>query len=144
MSNEVASNTILVVEDRVDVRLLLADVFAGEGYRVLIAGNGREALRTLEHQSVNVILTDLRMPLMDGVRFARAVRADEQLRHIPIILLSATPMNETWRSLGIFDAFLWKPTLLEEIIAAVQHVQQNGAAGSSLVGVSRKTSSAEI
>ncbi len=129
MSNETASSTILVVEDRVDVRLLLADVFDGEGYRVLIAANGQEALRTLEYQDADVILTDLRMPVMDGVRFAQAVKADARLRHIPIILLSATPMTETWKSLRIFDAFLWKPALLEEIIAAVRQVQQKGAAG---------------
>lgn len=132
MSNNTASRTILVVEDRVDVRLLLADVFTGEGYKVLIAGNGHEALRALESQTVDVILTDLRMPVMDGLRFAQAVKASLKLKHIPIILLSATPLTDEWASLGIFDAFLWKPTLLEEIIAAVRQTQQKASAGAKV------------
>jgi len=135
MSNKAASDTILVVEDRVDLRLLLADVFEGEGYKVVIAANGQEALRTLEYHDVDVILTDLRMPVMDGVRFAQAVKADVHLKHIPIILLSATPMTETWASLGIFDAFLWKPTLLEEIIGAVRRAHQNGPASSDFLAI---------
>jgi len=135
MSNKTASDTILVVEDRVDLRLLLADVFDGEGYKVAIAANGQEALRTLEYQDVDVVLTDLRMPVMDGVRFAQAVKADVHLKHIPIILFSATPMTETWESLGIFDAFLWKPTLLEEIIGAVRKAHQNGPASSDFLAL---------
>ncbi|MBP1314179.1 response regulator [Herbaspirillum sp. 1130] len=135
MSNKTASSTILVVEDRVDVRLLLADVFDGEGYSVFISANGQEALRTLEYQDVDVILTDLRMPVMDGVRFAQAVKADMHLRRIPIILLSATPMTDIWKSLGIFDAFLWKPALLEEIVAAVRQAQTKGAADSDLIEI---------
>lgn len=126
MSNKTASDTILVVEDRLDLRLLLADVFEGEGYKVVIAANGREALRTLEYQVVDVILTDLRMPVMDGVRFAQAVKTDAHLRHIPIILLSATPMTDAWKALRIFDAFLWKPSLLEVIIGAVRRAHANG------------------
>ena len=90
MSNNTASRTILVVEDRVDLRLLLADVFTGEGYKVLIAGNGHEALRALESQTVDVILTDLRMPVMDGIEATRRIRVCEGGREVKIAAVTAS------------------------------------------------------
>lgn len=60
--------TILLVEDNVDVRTIFSEVFKNEGYRVLEATNGREAYDLMmgSDDSVNVVLTDLRMPIMDG------------------------------------------------------------------------------
>ncbi len=73
MNPKSAAATILVIEDNVYVRSLLADVFEMEGYNVLQAGQGAEALAVMEDQRVDVILTDLRMPVMDGLTFATAL-----------------------------------------------------------------------
>lgn len=119
--------TILIVEDGTDLRMLLADVFDGEGYKVLIAANGKEALRILDYQVVDVILTDFRMPEMGGLVFGQTVKAEERLKHIPIILLSATPLADAWEKFGVFQAYLWKPAPLEDIIDTVRlaHIQGN-------------------
>lgn len=123
MNPKSAAATILVIEDNVYVRSLLADVFEMEGYSVLQAGQGAEALAIMEDRQVDVILTDLRMPVMDGLKFATALRADGRYRHIPVVLLSATPLTDSRATLKLFSAFLWKPSPLEEIIHTVRQVQ---------------------
>ncbi|HEX7635832.1 MAG TPA: response regulator [Noviherbaspirillum sp.] len=121
--------TILIVEDGPDLRTLLADVFEGEGYKVLIAANGKEALRILDFQVVDVILTDFRMPIMGGLILGQTVKAETRLKHIPVILLSATPMADTWEKFGVFQDYLWKPAPLEDIIEAVRLAQTHGNGG---------------
>lgn len=133
MNPKSAAATILVIEDNVYVRSLLADVFEMEGYNVLQAGQGAEALAVMEGQRVDVILTDLRMPVMDGLTFATALRADGRYRHIPIVLLSATPLTDSRTTLKLFSAFLWKPSPLEEIIHTVRQVQLD-ASGNPDIG----------
>jgi CheY-like chemotaxis protein len=123
MEPKSAASTILVIEDSVYLRLLLAEVFDAEGYRVHTAGHGAEALRILQDTAVDVILTDLRMPVMNGLKFATVVRADTRHAHIPIVLLSATPLKDSQAGRHLFSAFLWKPSPLEEIIQAVRKAQ---------------------
>lgn len=123
MNPKSEAGTLLVIEDNVYVRSLLVDVFEAEGYHVLQAGQGAEAMALMQDQPVDVILTDLRMPVMDGLTFATALRADARYRHIPIILLSATPLTDSRATLKLFSAFLWKPSPLEEILQAVRQVQ---------------------
>ena len=132
MNPKSAAATILVIEDNVYVRSLLADVFEMEGYGVLQAGQGAEALAIMEDRQVDVILTDLRMPVMDGLTLATAVRADARYRHIPIVLLSATPLTDSRATLKLFSAFLWKPSPLEEIIHTVRQVQLDASAAQDL------------
>jgi len=119
--------TILIVEDGTDLRMLLADVFEGEGYKVLVAANGKEALRILDYAVVDVILTDFRMPEMGGLVLGQTIRGDERLKDIPLILLSATPLADAWEKFGVFQAYLWKPAPLGDIIDTVRlaHTQGN-------------------
>jgi hypothetical protein len=63
--------SVLVVEDDPDIRDFVADALSIDGYAVLTAGNGLEALRLLDEQRPDVVLLDLRMPVMDGPTFAR-------------------------------------------------------------------------
>ncbi|MGO0792781.1 response regulator [Herbaspirillum seropedicae] len=114
---------LLLVDDSAEVCALLADVFGAEGYQVLTAANGADALTIIESQNVDVILTDLRMPVMDGFELAMAIKADSRLRDIPIVLLSATPMKNTWAALEVFSALLVKPCPLNELIRTVNDVQ---------------------
>jgi CheY-like chemotaxis protein len=78
--------------------------------------------------AVDVVLTDLRMPVMDGLEFARKVKSNSQLSAVPIVLLSATPMTNSWQARQIFDALLVKPCPLQLLVSTIEAVQtaQNG------------------
>jgi len=116
---------LLIVEDNCDVRAIFSEVFQTEGYRVLEAENGREAYDMMigSDESVNVVLTDLRMPIMDGLEFATLLKNDSRFSSIPIVLLSATPLKNSWQALRVFDALLVKPCSFDVVVSAVQSVQ---------------------
>ncbi|MFJ3316370.1 response regulator [Herbaspirillum huttiense] len=117
--------TILLVEENVDVRTIFSEVFKNEGYPVLEATNGREAYDLMmgSDDSVNVVLTDLRMPIMDGLELATLLKNNQRFSSIPIVLLSATPLKNSWRALEVFDALLVKPCLFDEVVSTVKAVQ---------------------
>lgn len=81
--------TMLIVDDEAGIRLMVREMLYEEGYRVLTACDGREALTFLRTVRIDGILCDLMMPGMDGIAFARMVRADPQYAHIPLLLMSA-------------------------------------------------------
>jgi len=121
---------LLIVEDESDVRSIFAETFSEQGYRVLEASNGAEAYAMMQCPTavVDVVLTDLRMPVMDGLEFARKVKSNSQLSAVPIVLISATPMINSWQARQIFDALLVKPCPLQLLVSTIEAVQtaQNG------------------
>lgn len=80
---------ILLAEDERAIRKVMEILFESEGYEVLSAQNGREALGLLSEVVPNVIITDYMMPEMDGAELLRAVRADATLSTIPVLLMSS-------------------------------------------------------
>lgn len=80
---------ILVVDDEMMNRNLLAISLEDEGYAVEMAENGRMALEMIRAGAFDVILLDLLMPEMDGYQVLKALKLDEKLRHIPVIVISA-------------------------------------------------------
>ncbi|MDR6394615.1 response regulator [Herbaspirillum seropedicae] len=117
-------HTVLLVEDNEQVRSLLAEVFDGSGYTPLTASNGVEAVELLERRSVDVVLTDLRMPKMDGLELGMHMKSDPRLREIPIVLLSATPMKDSWAALDTFAVLLVKPCPLQDVVDGVARALQ--------------------
>ena len=86
--------TLLVVEDNTDARLFLQRSLEDE-YQVLLAANGKEALRQLaKNDHVNIIISDVMMPVMDGMQLVRQIRKDIKFSHIPVILLTAKSSEE--------------------------------------------------
>jgi CheY-like chemotaxis protein len=79
--------TVLVADDEFAVLEVLTMAVESEGYRVLKAGDGADALRVLHSQPCDLVLTDERMPLMDGVALVNAMQADPRLRVIPTIMM---------------------------------------------------------
>lgn len=126
MQKERDGRTLLLVEDNKEIRTILSEVFQGKGYQVLEAGNGAEAYAILEQEDnlVNVVLTDLRMPSMDGIEFATKLNSDIRFSRIPVVLLSATPMSNSSDALRFFDALLVKPCPFSVLISTVESVQQ--------------------
>jgi len=86
--------TILIIENEVSNRLLVERVLATRGYHCLSAANGREALDLLDRESVDLILTDLSMPVMDGYRTTQHIRARPELAHVPIVAVTAYALND--------------------------------------------------
>lgn len=91
---------VLVVDDSPTLRMLLVQSLRTLGYVVHEAGNGTEGLQVLEAQpGTEVVLTDLNMPVMDGITFIRRLRADPRFQSLPVILVSgATDKSEIRRA----------------------------------------------
>ena len=83
------SKTILVVDDADFIRRLVSIILTLEGYTVLEAGNGKEALDILAKTWVDMIITDLNMPVMDGIELVSAMRSEPAYKHIPVVMLTS-------------------------------------------------------
>jgi DNA-binding response OmpR family regulator len=113
--------TILVADDKANVRNLLREYLEAEGFRVIIAANGREALYTARQAKPDLILLDIMMPEMSGYDFIRTYRKE---RETPIILLTAK-MDETDKVLGLelgADDYITKPFSMKELVARINAV----------------------
>lgn len=110
---------MLVVEDAEIVRRFVSFALRASGCRVITAQDGLEALERLAAEPVDLVVTDLCMPGLDGFALLRALRSDPQTADIPVVVLSALATGEpAERSLALgADAFLVKP--LDP--AALQH-----------------------
>jgi CheY-like chemotaxis protein len=109
---------VLVVEDDEGVRELICSVLSDEGYYSLGAENGQGALELIESHQPQVILADVRMPVMDGCEFARACR--EQLGATPIVALTGAEDLSDLSDPELFDAVLNKPFNLLDLLDLVE------------------------
>lgn len=109
---------VLVVEDDLDLLDMVALVLEGEGYRVMRAEEGGEALDEVEQEMPGVILLDMKMPGMNGWEFARSFRARHD-REAPIVVLTAA--EDALRRAQEIDAedHLGKPFEIDDLIAKV-------------------------
>ncbi|MCW0484382.1 ATP-binding protein [Prolixibacteraceae bacterium A06] len=80
--------TVLLVEDNLEIRNYLASILAGR-YQLLQAGNGEEGLALAREKQPDLIVTDLMMPVMDGISMTRLIKNDFALSHIPVVMLTA-------------------------------------------------------
>ena len=115
------SKTILVVDDEQRLVALVEQYLAQEGYRVVTAHNGKEALDVARHEHPDLIVLDLMMPEMDGYEFMRIHRAEH---NTPIILLTARVDDED-KIIGLelgADDYVTKPFRPRELVARVRAV----------------------
>jgi diguanylate cyclase (GGDEF)-like protein len=116
---------ILIAEDDENSRQLLETVLSTEGYDVVSFENGLKSLAYLQTEPVDLIISDILMPEMDGYGFCRAVKQSHNLQKIPFIFYSATyttPQDERFAiSLGA-TKFLIKPMVMEEFLPIVAEV----------------------
>jgi two-component system cell cycle response regulator len=114
--------TVLVIEDHPDQRDLLAIVLQREGYRVVTAANGIEALEKLDQEEVHIALSDIMMPKMDGFELIKKIRSNVALKHIYLILITAR-IQEGDRVRGLdlgADDYITKPFSFSELLARVR------------------------
>lgn len=115
------SNTILIVDDKKSMRALVRDYLTQEGFKVVTAENGREALFVARREKPNLILLDIMMPEMGGYDFMRLYSKESDT---PIILLTAK-VEESDKVLGLelgADDYITKPFSMRELTARVRAV----------------------
>lgn len=115
------SISVLVVEDNDDFRRFLIGCLK-EHYQVFEASNGKEALEILSHQSIQMVISDIMMPVMDGLELCHAVKTDIRFSHIPVILLTARTAEEHVLD-GLregADDYITKPFNLDILLLRIQ------------------------
>ncbi|HKZ79160.1 MAG TPA: response regulator [Pyrinomonadaceae bacterium] len=90
-----SSQTILVVEDYDDTRLLLRQALENKGYRVVEATNGQEAVGLVQREHPDLILMDLDLPILDGIAATQQIRNQSEMDELPIVAVTAYPLSYT-------------------------------------------------
>lgn len=126
-SIEVADNpVILVTEDDINMLEYIVSNLKNEGYQVIGSSNGLETLRLIENKSVDLIISDVMMPEIDGIELCRRIKNDVQYSHIPIILLTAKGNSETEIS-GLesgADAYILKPFKWKHLLVSIKNLME--------------------
>ncbi len=114
---------ILVVEDNPDNRILIADVLDSMDYEVIIATDGEEGVKKASSDRPDLILMDISLPQMDGLTATRHIKEMPELKHIPIIALTAHAMvGDRERALEAgCDDYASKPIDLKELATKLTH-----------------------
>jgi two-component system, chemotaxis family, chemotaxis protein CheY len=115
----------LVVDDDHDIAELVRLALTDEGYEVVIASNGSAALQETLASPFDLILLDLRMPVMDGWEFAREYQARQEPRAPVIVVTAARDAAERAAEIHA-DGYISKPFSLEELLAVVKHHLRQG------------------
>ena len=111
--------TVLIVEDDRSLRELYAKVLTLEGYAVLAAEDGIEALERARHENVDAVILDLVMPRMDGRSVKRGFEASEKMRAVPVILVTGHIAPDI--NADDFACILHKPISIDELVKAVRN-----------------------
>jgi CheY-like chemotaxis protein len=116
--------TILIIENEVSNRILIERVLSTRGYRCISASNGQEALNILDREYVDLILTDLSMPVLDGYRTTQLIRERPALANVPIVAVTAYALNdenEAAMQIGC-NEYLTKPFKPRQLLEVVDRL----------------------
>lgn len=114
--------SILVVEDNELNQKIVCEMLRNYGFDVTTAKNGLDCLQILQHKSFDMILLDIQMPIMDGYETAQLIKEDVNLKHIPIIAMTAHAMNgdrEKCLASGC-NSYIAKPFKAEELVEEIK------------------------
>ncbi|WP_223927330.1 hybrid sensor histidine kinase/response regulator transcription factor [Prevotella lacticifex] len=118
--------TVLLVEDNIDLIDIMA-TFLGQWYNILRANNGRQALTVLERNAVDIVVTDVMMPVMGGIELTKKIKANADYAMMPVIMLTAKVRDDD-RDEGYkvgADAYLAKPFSLETLHLRIENFIAN-------------------
>ncbi|WP_163708089.1 hybrid sensor histidine kinase/response regulator transcription factor [Mangrovibacterium lignilyticum] len=115
--------TVLLVEDQADIRQYIASFLNGS-FKIIHASNGEEGLQLVREKHPDLVVTDLMMPVMDGIQMTREIKQDFELSHIPVVMLTAKSAVDSQIE-GIesgAEAYVIKPFNSEYLISVVQNL----------------------
>ena len=113
---------ILVADDEQDTRNAVKDILQSRGYDVITASNGKDCLKKLKKEKVNLLVLDIMMPVLDGWQVVRSMKKDKRLRRIPIVVLTVKSGKEDYemaREARIRD-YITKPFDMDNLISRVR------------------------
>lgn len=123
---------ILIAEDDFHLRRAYRYLLLDIGYEPIAAENGRQALEAVLSHRPALVLTDIAMPVMDGIELARALRAREDTATMPIVAVTGVEdAKYAGVSSQLFDRILRKPLIIEELVAVVATMLKASAPRSS-------------
>ncbi len=127
--------TILVVDDEPEYRLVIKTVLLGEGFKVVAAENGEEGLKMLQEADIDIVVSDIYMPVMDGIRFHRAVRALPRFEKLPFLFVSAFDDQHTLEAVQNprYEGFLRKARPTEEMVEWIRYLTAPEGARSKII-----------
>ncbi|MBX9937380.1 response regulator [Giesbergeria anulus] len=116
------AKTIMIVDDSASIRMVVGIALRGAGYEVIEAKDGKDALDKLTGQKVHLIISDVNMPVMDGITFVKSVKQLANYRFTPIIMLTTESDESKKREGQAAGAKAWvvKPFKPEQMLGAVQ------------------------
>ena len=121
-----STNKLLIVEDNPELLMLMQQLLKSY-YRVYIAPNGVEALKIVQQKTIDLIISDVMMPEMDGYELTRTLKGDPNHDHLPIILLTAKTQEEDEQEAleAGADEFLTKPFRLKDLKLRIDNIIEN-------------------
>lgn len=115
--------TILIVDDEYDIVSTLQMIFSFEGYTVITAFHGAEALSKLTGPALpDLIVSDVTMPVLDGYAFVKALKKDAKVADIPIVLMSAAQLDNSRLEEGSYNLFIRKPFDVDRLLNDVKKI----------------------
>jgi CheY-like chemotaxis protein len=115
---------ILIIEDRKEVLEVQEEIFRQQGFEVIIADDGITGLTKAKEFKPNLILTDIRFPDISGIEICYYLKQDPELKNIPVIVSSASDMEEEEVYQAGADLFLLKPVSAQKLLTHVQSLLQ--------------------
>ena len=119
---------ILIAEDELDIRELIKITLSFSGFEVVAAEDGRRAVELAQDGTYDLIMMDVQMPHMDGYQACREIKKMPQLRHVPVVFLSAkgqsSEVNEGLGA-GAID-YMLKPFAPDELITRINQILEKG------------------
>ena len=113
--------TILIVDDSATIRQVVGMTLKGAGYEVMEASDGKDALNKLDGKKINLIISDVNMPNMDGITFVKEAKKLASYKFTPIIMLTTESQDSKKQEGQVAGAKAWvvKPFQPEQMLAAV-------------------------
>lgn len=116
------AKTILIVDDSASLRQIIKITLSSAGYQIIDAENGQDALNKIEGQKINLVVSDVNMPVMDGITFITELKKLPQFKFTPVIMLtteSEQEIKEAGKAAGV-RAWMVKPFKPAQMLSAVQ------------------------
>lgn len=124
---------ILVVDDELDMRTYLSTLLKTSGYRPLVAANGLEAIEKARAVRPDLVILDVMMPREGGIQLYRRIKSDEELKHIPVIMLSGIAKKTFFHAQSLLDrhegqkvpdpeAYIEKPPEPEDLLKCITDI----------------------